>query len=96
MNPAVARAARRNADQMTALLAEIPASRVLRATVASVTAGGAGDGTALVTVTWRGGQYEATYGAHYTPVVGHRVLCVIVDNQLEIVQRTVGATPTAS
>ena len=92
----VIRAARRNADQQTARLAEIPSVRMLRATVASVAPGGAGDGNAKVWVTWRGEVLEATYGAHYTPVVGHRVLCVIVDNQLEIVQRTVGATPTAT
>lgn len=44
------------------------------ATVATVVAGGAADGNALVTVTWRGAAIKAAYLASYTPTVGHVVL----------------------
>jgi len=97
VNPALARASRKLADQQTARLADVPASRMLRATVATVTAGGAGDGNALVTVTWRGQVLEvADYPDSYTPVVNHRVLCAVVDSQLSILHHSVGVTPTAS
>lgn len=43
------------------------------ATVASVTAGAAADGNALVTITWRGTTVQAPYLASYTPTVGHVV-----------------------
>ena len=43
------------------------------ATVAAVTAAGAADGNALVTLTWRGQSVQAAYLSSYTPVVGHTV-----------------------
>lgn len=44
------------------------------ATVTAVTAGGAADGNALVTVNWQGASVRVAYAASYTPVVGHVVL----------------------
>lgn len=50
-----------------------PSAWIEPATVATVTAGGAADGNALVTVTWRGQSVQAAYLAAYTPVAGHVV-----------------------
>ena len=88
----VARAARRFADRGSARLADIPAARLLKATVASVTPGAASDGNALVTVSWRGGEYEvADYPDTYTPGVGDRVRCALDgDNELAILHRCIG------
>lgn len=41
--------------------------------IATVTAGAASDGNALVTVTYRGVTVEAAYPSTYTPVVAHVV-----------------------
>jgi hypothetical protein len=96
MNPALARWARKLADQQSARLANVPSSRLLRATVTTVTPGGAGDGNAKVSVTWRGEVLEvADYPDSYTPVNGHRVLCALVDSQLSILHHSVGVTPTS-
>jgi hypothetical protein len=43
------------------------------AVVATVSAGAAADGNALVTVTWRGQSIQAAWLASYTAVVGHTV-----------------------
>ena len=56
-----------------------PRSWIEPATVATVTAGGAADGNALTTVTWRGASVQAAYLASYTPTVGHRVAVVVQD-----------------
>lgn len=81
----LAQAARRNADQQSALLAFAP-SVLLHATVTTVTPGAARGGTAAVSVTWRGQQILVNgYNAGYTPGVGDRVLCGVVDNQLDII-----------
>lgn len=69
------RAARQWADSTTARIADVPASRELIATVATV--------GASVTVTWRGvSLLAAAVCASYTPAPGDRVLCVVVDDQL--------------
>ena len=60
------------------------------ATVASVTAGAASDGNALVTVSWRGGLYPAAYPASYSPAVGHTVLLLVQDPQIAILCRLIG------
>ena len=62
------------------------------ATVASVTAGAARDGNALVAITYRGEQITvAGYaGSYSSPAQGHRVLCHTVDHQVVIVCRVVG------
>lgn len=84
-------AAVRVADQQSSRLAEMPNGRHLRATVQAVVAGGAADGNALVTVTYRGeNRLVNGYPDSYTPVVGHRVLCVVVDMQLSILHRSIG------
>lgn len=83
--------ARRLADQISRQVAAPPQDRFFHATVATVTAGAASDGNARVTVTWRGAALTASgYAASYTPVVGHRVLCVLADGQLSILHRSVG------
>jgi hypothetical protein len=84
-------AALRLADQQSSRFAEVPSARLLRATVTTVTAGGASDGNALVYVTWRGAEGPvADYPDSYTPVVGHRVLCALVDDQLSILHHSIG------
>lgn len=68
-----------------------PTSWVEQATVAAVTPGGASDGNAAVTVTWRGSAMPATYLAAYTPTVGHVVAVVVQPpNTLLIVGRVIG------
>ena len=84
-------AALRLADQQSARLADIPASRLLRATVETVTPGAASDGNATVTVLWRGEELPvADYPDSYTPVAGHRVLCAVDDLQLSILHHSIG------
>jgi hypothetical protein len=53
----LAAAQRRLADQTSARLAEAAKSGPILGTVATVTAGAASDGNALVTVTWRGATF---------------------------------------
>jgi len=85
LSRALGRAARRNADAQSARLAELPAVRQFFATVTTVTPGAGPGGNALVTVTWRAAELTvAAYNAAYTPDVGHRVRCSLVDNQLVI------------
>jgi hypothetical protein len=64
------------------------------ATVATVVAGAAADGNALVTVTWRGAATKAAYLSSYTPTVGHVVLVLYQPpGGLVILSRVIG-TPT--
>ena len=76
----LAQAARRDADEQSARLAEIPRSRFLNATVASLSP---------TKVTIRGASVGvAATNLNYTPVVGHRVLCGWDDSdQLVIICR---------
>lgn len=84
-------AARRFADRNSEKINAAPSARLLRATVATVTAGAASDGNALVTVTWRGENCPvADYPDSYTPAPGHRVLCALVGDQLSILHRGIG------
>ncbi len=84
-------AARRAANGASDTLRELPDDTHCRATITAVTAGGASDGNALVTVRWRGAELTAAdYPDSYTPVVGHRVLCVVVDAELSILHRGIG------
>jgi hypothetical protein len=65
------------------------------ATVAAVSAGGAADGNALVTVTWRGQSTKAAYLASYTPVVGHVVVVLYQPpGGLLILGRVIGTPPS--
>lgn len=65
-----------------------------QAVIATVTAGGAADGNALVTVTWRGATQQAAYLASYTPTVGHVVAVAIQAGQLLILGRVIGTPPS--
>lgn len=89
----VVAAARRYVDSTTgkARIAQQGASRQVMATISAVVTGGAGDGNALVVVQWRDAQITAAgYAASYTPVVGHRVVCHLIDNQLIVAHRVIG------
>lgn len=89
-------ASRKFADRQTDRLADLPAARLMRATVDTVAPGAAGDGNALVTVTWRGASLPvADYPSSYTPVVGNRVLCALVDSELSILHHGIGWTRRA-
>jgi len=64
---------------------------MFRATVTAIAVGGASGGGNRVTVTWRGSpQAVAGYPDSYTPVVNHRVVCALVDDQIEILHRSIG------
>lgn len=81
----LARTAREFADSQSERIADVPAVRDFFATVTAVTIGGGPGGNALVKVTWRAVELTAaSYNAAYTPVVGHRVRCSLIDNQLVI------------
>lgn len=58
--------------------------------IATVTAGGASDGNALVEVTWRGGTTEVPYLSTYTPTVGHTVLLLVQLPQVVVLARIIG------
>lgn len=91
MNRELATAARRFMDSLSERLTDLPTSRLFRATVTTVVPGGASDGNALVKVSWRGNELTvADYGAHYTPVEGHRVVCALFDDQITVIQRSIG------
>jgi hypothetical protein len=61
--------------------------------VTAVLPGAAVDGTALVSVLWRGTQVEAAYLASYTPAVGHVVLLLVDPPQVVILGRLIGTPP---
>lgn len=71
--------------ERTALL-----SRVTKATVTSVAAGGASDGNALVVINWQGVDIAAPYVSTYTPTVNHVVAVAKTGSQLLILGRIVG------
>jgi hypothetical protein len=74
----VDRAARQWADAQAAQVAAIPSLRGFAATVSAI--------SPAVKVTWRGADYTATRVLpSYTPGIGDRVLCLLVDDQLVIV-----------
>lgn len=74
------RAARRFADAQTDRLAAMPSVRAALCTVSSTTGG--------LFVSWRTGTYQATSKcASYTPGVGDRVLCLLIDDQLVVVDQ---------
>ncbi|WP_100499690.1 hypothetical protein [Geodermatophilus chilensis] len=84
-------AAHRLADAQSDRLADRPTTR-FRAVVASVTAGAARDGNAVVKIRWRGQELTVNgYADNYTPAAGHRVVCDYLDNQITIAYRTIGA-----
>lgn len=83
-------AARRLADHQADRHRDVPTLADFGDVVA-VDAGAGTDGNAVVTVQWRGEDAPAAgYAAAYTPVVGHRVAFLIIDNQPWIVGRSIG------
>lgn len=90
-SPRLANAARRAADHQKAQARELPPHRPVLATVATVTAGAAGDGNALVTVTWMGATVTCSgYVNTYTPQPTDRVVCLYIGNQLIVVGKVIG------
>ena len=89
----LAEAARAFADSHSQRLADIPAARMFKATVTTVTPGAAADGHALVKVTMRDREMPVNdYPDTYTPGVGDRVRCAFdQDNELTILHRCIGA-----
>lgn len=82
--------AHRLADQQSDRLRETLPSKFF-ATVSTVSAGQASDGNALVAVTRLGQEVTvAGYYSSYTPVVGHRVVCHVIDDQIVVANRVVG------
>lgn len=80
MNRRLAAAARKFADQQTDRLAQRPTEQFI-ATVTS---------TSPLTVSWRGSSLTAN-GRHasYTPGVGDRVSCSLIDSQVIVQNRIV-------
>lgn len=92
LSRAAATAVRRFADSTSARITEAARSGPIVVQVTAVAPGAAKDGNALVTITWRGATARVNgYAASYTPVVGHRVVCDYIDNQLVIAYRVIGA-----
>ena len=88
-------AAHHAADQQTARVARVQAvaSQRVIATVATITAGAASDGLAVIAVTWRNGTVTAAgYDKTKTFAVGDRVMCDLIDGQL-LVDFPIGGTP---
>lgn len=85
-------AARQSAAEQKDRLAAIPAARLFVATVKTVAANAAADGThSTVTVTWNGGDYlAASYADGITFAAGDVVLCALFKHQLRILSRQVG------
>ena len=80
----LARVTRQLADDDTARLDDLPITRSFIGTVANATAGS-------YAVTWRGVDVPvAGKNASYTPVIGHRVKCELVDGQPLIAYRIDG------
>lgn len=67
-----------------------PPSWFEQAVVASVAAGAASDGNALVTVTWHGASVQAAYLSSYSPTVSHTVLVLVQPPSLLILGRVIG------
>ena len=88
MNRDLAVAVRRFADRNSERLADVSSMRAIVATVSAVVVGGSPGGNALVTVSWRGAVLTANgYHASYTPTVGDRVECHLIDDQLIVIDK---------
>ena len=91
LSRALEQQARRVADQQSDKVRAAALPPIFYATVSAVSAGGSSDGNALVAVRWRGAEVTvAGYAASYTPVVNHRVVCALINNQVEILHRSIG------
>ncbi|NUT08185.1 MAG: hypothetical protein HOV76_32430 [Hamadaea sp.] len=77
------RVARRFADQQSGRFAALPG---LQGAVCTVT----GVSGSTVTLSWRGGTLTGTAScASYTPAAGDRVLCLLIDSQLIVIDQLV-------
>lgn len=95
ISPRASQAARRLADQQSDRLAELPATRLFRSTVTTVTAGAAVDGSAVIAITWHGQECTvADYPDSYAPASGDRVMCALVDGGLSVLHHCIG-TPSS-
>lgn len=74
-------AARAFADAGSAQLADIPTVRAVVLSVTSTTGG--------LFLSWRGADVSAKRCASFTPTVGDRVLCLVVQDQLVVLDRIV-------
>lgn len=74
-------AARAFADAGSARLGEVPSVRAVVLSVTSTTGG--------LSLSWRGATVQASRCAAYTPTVGDRVLCLVVDDQVVVLDRIV-------
>jgi hypothetical protein len=79
-------------DSVLAAASSAGPSQFAVGVVSDIYAGGAADGNTLVTVNWRGTDVHASYGAHYTPVIGHVVLMARTQ-PLAIICRLIGTPP---
>lgn len=61
--------------------------------ITTVTPGGATDGNALVTVTYRGVAQQAAYLSSYTPVVAHNVLLLVTSTGGVVILGRIIGTP---
>lgn len=82
--------AHRFAVQQLERAAAQPTVEMPMATVTAVTAAGAEDGNALVTVDYLGAALQFPYLDSYTPVVGHRVALIRLGGIWTIFGRPVG------
>ena len=79
----LARIARRFADQQSGRIADLPGLQGVIATVTAVSG-------STVTLSWRGGSLTATATcAAYTPAANDRVLCLLIDSQLIVLDQLV-------
>lgn len=85
MNRVFEAAIRRAADEQGARIDDAIPTVHFFGTVTAVTAGASPGGNARVVVRWRGNTIVvSSYAAAYTPAVGHRVKCALVENQVHI------------
>lgn len=89
----MASGARRFALQQLDRFAEDNPGELPLADITTVTAGGATDGNALVTVNYLGAALQLPYLSQYTPVVNHRVALGRVGGIWTILGRPVGFPP---
>lgn len=83
--------AHRDADRQSGQAAQAADSQRVRATVTTVVAGGAPDGNDLISVTWRNGEtLAAGWNAAQTFAVGQRVVCDLIDGELNVDYPIVG------
>lgn len=81
MNRLLDQAARAFADQATQQLRDIPSVRAVVLSVTSTTGG--------LFLSWRGATVSAKRCASFTPAAGDRVLCLVVQDQIVVIDQIV-------